>query len=242
MAKEVNLMELLENKAMDTKNSKKEGDVVMVKECKDTCIEQFIKESLVEGTDYGLIAGAKRPSLFKSGAEKICSYLRLNASTHITSRYEDYENGVFGYEAKITLVDENGVVRGEGCGSCNTKENRYIKSSGYNNANTVLKMAKKRGFIDAILSTAAISGYFTQDVEDIGIPDSEGNDAEASGRSYSRKASVKQINYLESLMKKNNTSVASMDAYIKKTYGVEGIDQISTDIASELIEKFKAVA
>jgi len=41
-------------------------------------------------------------------------------------------------------------------------------------ANTILKMAKKRALVDAVLSATRSSGIFTQDLEDIGVaPDDE---------------------------------------------------------------------
>ncbi len=44
-------------------------------------------------------------------------------------------------------------------------------------ANTVLKMAKKRAFVDAVLTVAAASEFFGQDLED--MPDERGHDDEA---------------------------------------------------------------
>lgn len=69
-------------------------------------------------------------------------------------------------------------------------------------ANTVLKMAKKRAFIDAILTVTGASDIFTQDVEDMDIqqPTSEAPAREESGAKEPEKvtpASVKQIAWIE---------------------------------------------
>ena len=37
----------------------------------------------------------------------------------------------------------------------------------FNYINTILKMAKKRAFVDAILQVASLSEIFTQDLEDL---------------------------------------------------------------------------
>ena len=37
----------------------------------------------------------------------------------------------------------------------------------FNYVNTILKMAKKRAFVDAILQVASLSEMFTQDIEDL---------------------------------------------------------------------------
>jgi protein tyrosine phosphatase len=57
----------------------------------------------------------------------------------------------------------------EGLGSCNTKERKYIKQDPYTMDNTVLKMAKKRAFVDATLLVGSLSDLFTQDIEDMDL-------------------------------------------------------------------------
>lgn len=48
-----------------------------------------------------------------------------------------------------------------------TKEQKQIRTNPDDIANTVLKMAKKRGLVDAVLTVTAASDIFTQDIEDI---------------------------------------------------------------------------
>jgi hypothetical protein len=56
------------------------------------------------------------------------------------------------YEVKVTLTSKkSGDVIGEGIGCCNSKERRYKNQDAANVANTILKMAKKRAFVDAVL-------------------------------------------------------------------------------------------
>lgn len=55
---------------------------------------------------------------------------------------------------------------GEGVGSCSSMETKYIRAP-RDSENTILKIAKKRAFVDAVLTTLGLSDRFTQDVEDI---------------------------------------------------------------------------
>lgn len=47
------------------------------------------------------------------------------------------------------------------------EKNKQIRTNPADVANTVLKMAKKRGLIDAVLTVTAASDLFTQDIEDL---------------------------------------------------------------------------
>ena len=118
----------------------------------DDEMNRFIDTVLIAGVDYGIIPHCNKPSLLKSGAEKILNYMGLIARTEIVNRVEDYNIGFFSYEAKVYLIDYNGVVKGEGVGITNTREGKYAKSNGYSVQNVVLKMAKKRALVDAVLN------------------------------------------------------------------------------------------
>ena len=71
------------------------------------------------------------------------------------------------YEVQVTVFDKDGNIVAEGLGSCNSHERKYIKTDFATNLNTVLKIAKKRAFVDAILTATHASKVFTQDIEDI---------------------------------------------------------------------------
>ena len=118
----------------------------------DDEMNRFVEAVLIAGVDYGIIPNYKKPTLLKSGAEKILNYMGLIARTEISNRTEDYNVGFFSYEVKVYLIDYNGVVKGEGVGITNTREGKYAKSNGYSVQNVVLKMAKKRALVDAALN------------------------------------------------------------------------------------------
>ena len=210
----------------------------------DDEMNRFIDTVLITGIDYGIIPNCKKPTLLKSGAEKILNYLGLIARTEISNRVEDYNIGFFSYEAKVYLIDYNGVVKGEGIGITNTREGKYAKTNGYAVQNTVLKMAKKRALVDAALNVGNLSARFTQDVEDMNIePDNVGGkDPEElkSKASASKPATKKQIAFLEKLMLEANSSPEALNRYVQKNYHIDDYHNANGFIISELIEKFQS--
>ena len=103
-------------------------------------MDRFIDECLVSGVDYGVIPHCQKPTLLKSGAEKIAIFLGLIFRTEVVSRLEDFSTGVFAYQCKVYGIDVDGIVRGEGVATANSKESKYIKSSGYSVQNVILKI------------------------------------------------------------------------------------------------------
>lgn len=213
----------------------------------DDEMNRFIDAVLIAGVDYGIIPNCKKPTLLKSGAEKILNYLGLIARTEISNRVEDYNIGFFSYEAKVYLIDYNGVVKGEGIGITNTREGKYAKTNGYAVQNTVLKMAKKRALVDAALNVGNLSARFTQDVEDMNIePDNAGGKnpeelKKGDKQKPDRPVTQKQLKYLETLMSQHNTSPEAMSKYTMNTWGIDDYKKISGVQCSQLIDKFKAL-
>lgn len=144
-------------------------------------LQDFIKNQMKEGTDYGIIPGTgKKPTLLKPGAEKLCSIYGYAICVDVIDKTFDLENGFICYEVKATLRSKDtGAIVAEGVGCCNSQEKKYLNVRPADSANTVLKMAKKRGLIDATLSATRSSGLFTQDVEDM-EPDDTAPHAQAS--------------------------------------------------------------
>ena len=146
-------------------------------------IQYLMQSVLKEGEHYGVIPGTgknAKPSLFQSGAEKIAYMF------HLVPTYEihrtDFEAGHREYEVTCALKSrKSGETVGYGMGTCSTLESKYRyrwvgkyqerhREENQDIAdqwNTVLKMAKKRAFVDAVKSTTAASDIFTQDVEDL---------------------------------------------------------------------------
>lgn len=189
-------------------------------------VQQVMKQAMKDGEHFGIIPGCQKPSLFKSGAEKLSLTFRLAPSYEVLQA--NGENGHREYRVNCTLTHiPTGQVFGQGVGVCSTMESKYryrggekvgtgkpvpkdywnlkkegkakeaqdmIGGRGYSAAkvdgiwqicemgekqenpdiadtyNTVLKMAKKRAHVDAVLTATAASDIFTQDVEDMDLP------------------------------------------------------------------------
>jgi hypothetical protein len=147
-------------------------------------LAEFVRGHMREGEDYGIVPGTNaKPTLFKSGAEKLNAIFGLAPVVEVVNRIEDWDKGFVSYEVKVTLINKrNGQVEAEGIGSCNSRERRYKNQDAANVANTILKMSKKRALVDATLSATRASGMFTQDLEDMDIEDRPG------ARSFNREA------------------------------------------------------
>lgn len=130
--------------------------------------QQYVREHMTDGEDYGIIPGSTKPTLFKPGAEKLNAIFGYAPMVEISNRLEDWDKGFVAYEVKVTLINKRtGQLEAEGVGSCNSRERRYARQDAAGIANTVLKMAKKRALVDATLSATRASGLFTQDLEDL---------------------------------------------------------------------------
>lgn len=144
-------------------------------------IQYLMQQVLRQGEHFGNVPGTKgKPTLFQSGAEKIAYMFHLVPSYEV--KRTDYEGGHREYEVTCTLTSrDTGEVMGYGIGTCSTLESKYRYRNKWVNGqkvreenvdvadvwNTVMKMAKKRAFVDAVKSTTAASDIFTQDVEDL---------------------------------------------------------------------------
>ncbi len=167
-------------------------------------VQSFFKEIMVPEQDYGIIEGTQRPTLKKSGAEKLCEFYGFCPQVEVNTE-ADRDTGFCRAQVKVTLRDRvSGILIAEGVGEANTLEGRYrwrwvnkqnlpsgidpthLRSQTKTRRdgttyqmfrvenedpwtlwNTVVKMAKKRAFVDATLSATRSSGIFTQDIEDL---------------------------------------------------------------------------
>ena len=127
------------------------------------------KAKLVRDVDFGVIPKTKKPTLFKAGAEKIVSGLGLSSHFTIEKAEENFADGFFFYRVKCVLFyalpDGKEIVVTEGVGSANSREKGTGQQSPFDGANTRLKMAKKRAFVDACLTVGCLSAMFSQDLE-----------------------------------------------------------------------------
>ena len=218
-------------------------------------LQNFIRDMMAEGVDYGIIPGTDKRCLFKSGAEKLCDIFGFSKRIEIVSRVENFEKGIFHYEVKAILVSKrNGEVEAEGVGSCNNMERKFRSQDACSVANTILKMAKKRAFVDAVLSATRSSDLFTQDVEEEDEQKLKGErkprETKAqNGRANQQKqtgvkeqpvpASRKQISYIFTLLSQKNIPVDKARSIMEARYLVRESKALTQSQASEFIEYLK---
>lgn len=125
---------------------------------------------------------------------------------------------------------------------------RYVKGKKYYRIqndemhsiwNTVLKMAKKRALVDAVLTATRSSGIFTQDLEDFGewievegeVQDDTEHQPERQEprQGAPQPATPKQIAYVRRLLQGQDA-----DEYVRERYG-KRLDEITGAEASEII-------
>lgn len=132
---------------------------------------------LKRNVDFGVIPGTKKPSLFKSGAERIIMSYGLMCRFDITNAMEKFDErggAFFHYVVRCDLVKGftqpdgtyHEVVFANGFGESNTGESRNGSKSGVNSANSTIKMAQKRAMVQAALAVSGLSSMFSQDIED----------------------------------------------------------------------------
>ena len=134
-------------------------------------LQQFISEFMKPGVDYGIVPGTDKPTLLKPGAEKLCEIYGFAKEVEILRQTEEYALPLFAYTVKVRLVSKiEGFTEAEGVGAANSREKKFLKQDPFTIQNTLLKMAKKRALVDAVLSATRSSGLFTQDMEDLDLP------------------------------------------------------------------------
>lgn len=126
---------------------------------------------LKRDVDFGVIPKTKKPTLFKSGAEKIAFAYGLMQRYSIESAIEEVGNNpLFFYLVRCELVKMlptgQEIVFTSGFGSANTNEKRNGFNGAFDAANSTLKMAQKRALVSAAISICGGSDMFTQDIED----------------------------------------------------------------------------
>lgn len=219
-------------------------------------LQDFVKEMMIPGLDYGVIPKCEKPSLFKAGAEKLCDIFGFSKHVEVINRVEDWDNGLFHYEVKATLINKrSGYIEAEGVGSCNNREKKYATSSPFNIINTLLKMAKKRAFVDAVLSATRSSGLFSQDLEDMedyelappkenanfkqnteGTKCAEFNSQRSSPQEISKPATRNQLNKIQGLVNEKNVPVSRVKSMIQQRYSVQESRNMTLKQADDFIK------
>lgn len=134
-------------------------------------IHAIMRDIMKKDVHYGVIPGCgNKPALLKAGAEKILMGFQLGVRYEIVdlaSLAQVNSDGFYGFRVTAALFSRSsGVELGCGIGDATTREKKWKHLYAAGNSNTVLKMAKKRALVDAILTVTAASDIFTQDIDD----------------------------------------------------------------------------
>ncbi len=92
-------------------------------------LQEFVREAMIEGEDYGTFPGVAKKVLLQPGAEKLMEIYGFAGTPIVTTRVEDWSRQpvpFFHYEVRFEIADRRtGSVIGTGLGSCNSMEGRY---------------------------------------------------------------------------------------------------------------------
>lgn len=139
-------------------------------------IIQFVQQVFQKDVDFGTIPGTKKPTLYKSGAEKLVKLFGLHHRLELIGKIEDFTGKNYGldfplftYHYKCQLLNRTGDIIAEGEATCSSTEYKYHKQGTqkiWDSQNTICKMAQKRALVAAVLIGVGASEFFTQDMED----------------------------------------------------------------------------
>ncbi len=91
---------------------------------------RFVESVMREGIDYGTIPGTGKPTLYKPGAEKLCTLFGLTCRFRLLKSIEDWTGEQFDGEPLFYYLYRCQLHRGdllvaEADGSCNSRESKY---------------------------------------------------------------------------------------------------------------------
>jgi len=209
-------------------------------------LNQLFEKVLVFGTDYDRIPGTDKPALLRPGAEMLCMVFRLApGEAKVIDKFEDWENGIFSYVMGITLNHiDSGKMIASGVGSANSREKKHRYRWNTNEAgedvqvlnaepgdlqNTLIKMASKRAYLDAVSKATGVSRMFI-------------SQSPYASAAQLEKASTNQVRYIRQLFGK----IPEKDA-LAEISGIAGreitnFDDILRAEASKIIDAKKPAA
>lgn len=149
-------------------------------------LKSFVQSQMIKDSDYGVIPGTNKPSLYKPGAEKLANIFQLGSRVVSVKEVIDHDKNyaMFTYTVEVFHIP-TGKAIAQCQGSTNSFEKKYKEKSVYewvngvktfirkepisigDILNTLQKMAQKRAHVGAIISAVGASDFFTQDVEDL---------------------------------------------------------------------------
>lgn len=225
-------------------------------------LKDFLKVQLKDGVDFGVIPGTNKPTLFKAGGEKIQMLLGITPIYKLLNRTFEKQIDVESVEWNEATKKRETVIThrnfyswefscelyygdhkiAEGVGCANTEEDKYVsqykgKKTSDSVANTVMKIAKKRAFMDAVLGVAGISDMYTADLEDNETINKLKWNKTEPGKKI-KKENIKTIYATAGVL---NITTKDIDGILLEL-GYNSIKEADNDKANIIIEEIKKLA
>ncbi len=195
------------------------------------------KNVLQPNVDYGFPTGkhsnweGTKPSLYKAGAEKLAKIFKLYVD-YIPEHIHEDEHLVF-YRFKANVYHmPTGKLVAHGYGACSSKERKGWDENPLAFVNNIVKIARKRAFVDGILTATGASSAFTQDLED-----------EEEQKEEEKKITDKQMKLLQGLITEIvKLTECNRDEFVnelKQKYGVQHANELTIGQASIIIDELQ---
>ncbi len=104
-------------------------------------IQHVMKQTMKEDEHFGTISGCKKPTLYKSGAEKLLLTFKMAPSYSELSVVETDNFISYRMQCSLTHITTSNLM-GSGLGACNSKENKFATRMVYSNKATEDDYAK----------------------------------------------------------------------------------------------------
>lgn len=188
-------------------------------------IQDVMENVMQDGMHYGTIPGVPKPMMFKAGADLLCNTFRL-APKYLIQR-NDIGGGHREYEITTNLYHAvTDQFWGSGLGCASTMERKFRYRKGQENAdiadvyNNVLKIAKKRSLVDAILTATGAADMFSHHEED------EEQEERATEQRPPLYLNEQQVKTVLSACESFGVTQDRLKAYLAQEYKSEGFHQI----------------
>ena len=162
---------------------------------------------LRRNVDFGRYGKANKPTILKSGAEKILLEYGITTKFFIENAVEHFgEDGsapFFFYRVRGEFWKGDTLITTT-VASANSNESSCGRASKFDVANQRLKIARKRSLVDGAILIAGLGGLFTADLEDSTLETSDFKDVSSAVTRPNDFISAKQVKRLYTLCTQNS--------------------------------------
>lgn len=202
-----------------------------------------VETLLRRDVDFGVIPNTTRPSLFKSGAEKIAMGYGLLQHYDVVSCVENWDGDspFFMYTVRCDLckiVEGKEYIFSTAYGSANTREKRNGRNDAFNSANSTLKMAQKRALTSATIAVSGLSSAFTMDIEDMGF-NKQVENLQVDNTDPNTTITQAQRKRLFAIAKTYSMGTVELKGWLKDKFGIESTNEITQKMYDEIVAKLQ---